>query len=219
MGAKKIIEYDMVFQGTVVGKEIIVPDSGNHDFIGIELDYYRYTFHVTLPIKGIKSESTINIYSITQSSACGVDYAVGDGLMIFAYKHGATYFTGLCCDNKYLKELDRKYENTIKEFRKCSDYRTWRNVAGEIEAAGKVVNQLAEGMWTYHHSDGSVEAEGEFTQGLKEGEWKYYFNQVVSEHYLKSHEYSADLGDPKNILSRVVVYEKGVVVKSQSIWD
>jgi hypothetical protein len=208
MGVKKIVSADCVFQGKIVSKRVVVMSG---------LEYYRYVFYITQPIKGVSDARSIDIYSIAGLGTCEANYAGHNEMIIFAYKRNDKYFTGKCHDNRFIDSVSEDYQKCIESFLTACSYQKWKNVDDELDAEGKVCTWQAEGRWVFYHADGSIESEGTYEHNLKICDWKFYLNKRQSTEYLRRHEYTKELGSPNNILSKTTEYDNGEIIHTQRI--
>lgn len=224
MSVKKIIEYDLVFSGKVIDKEIVntMMDSiDNTTSSSFNIDYYKYSFKINRLISGIHLEDYVTIFSSTQSSACGVNYEIGDELYIYAYEYKGAYQTGLCSFNINLDEVNRCYKKIVRSFEKSKDLKNWKNIDNQLIATGKVVNKKAEGFWIFFHEDNTVESKGNFINGKRHGKWKSYHNKASSEEYFNKLEDAQKVlvKNKSNIIRRLEKYDHGELIESELILD
>jgi hypothetical protein len=217
MGMQKMLESDCIFQGMIISKVEVVPtDSSEASELGT---YWKYKFEVTFPIKNVPDSNVITIYSSTQESACGVNYAIGDELMIFSHTWSNRHWTGICAANKHVANIDSKYQVCIDSFLNSSGSQQWTNVDGSLDSEGTIIFGEAQGEWIYYHDDGSVKSKGHFNKGVKTGEWKYFLDRSAAKDYLRRHpNYTMD-PNSSTIQSRIEIYKEGKVIDRKSIWD
>lgn len=223
MSVAKINNYELVFKGKIISKEVvasetIMKEDSTHAF---SLDYFKYTFEVTEEIKPQLNSNEIVVYSITQGSACGVDYMVNDEYYIFSYVHHGNNFTGLCAANKKVKQAKREFKKVVCQYKKPKDREIWKNVNGEVVSKGKIISNLAEGEWINYHKDGTIKSKGHYVNAKKEGEWHYFENTIGSEelHDRLSESQRKQLKNPKNICNRKEWFEKGERIDIKHIFN
>ncbi len=179
--------------------------------------YFRYTFRIDDLIKGDLKETTVDVYSATQGSMCGVNYNLGTKLLIYSHYSDGYFSTGSCSQNLILENITRPYKKILRKFKRSKKSRKWKNIDGKITAEGKVVKKVAQGAWTYYHEDGTVQSKGSYLNGQLHGEWVYYLSINDSKEHIAalSKEKQAKYTSGEPFLQRTAIYEKGQVVDSK----
>ncbi|MFD2720520.1 hypothetical protein ACFST9_17500 [Hymenobacter monticola] len=122
--AKAWTQAQLVFTGRVVSESLVeMTDTahlrtrtGRDTVITRRMQYRKYTFAVTQPLKGAAGPATIEVLTAGVGSSCGVFYKVGDEFVVFAYtvdtaqnlrgverKITPYYSTGMCTRTKELR--------------------------------------------------------------------------------------------------------------------
>lgn len=223
MSVAKINNYDLVFKGKIIAKETVDSKSITQEdhLTKFSLDYFKYTFEVSEEIKPQLDTKQIIVYSITQSSACGVNYKLNDEYYIFSYENDGKNFTGLCAANMKAKEANRKFKKLLCEYKKPKGQEIWKDLNGLIVSKGKVKANVAEGEWTNFHRYGTIKSKGHYINGKKEGEWHYFADTKESEilYSQLSQAQKEEVIDPKNICNRKEWFENGKRVDHSNIFN
>lgn len=66
----------------------------------------------------------------------------------------------------FMQNLDRNHTGYVQEVSKY----------GKVRAAGKLVNGLPEGEWSYYGYSGELQIRGGYEDGEEIGEWNYYYH-------------------------------------------
>lgn len=76
---------------------------------------------------------------------------------------------------------DKTIEYDVVKGMKTGEFKIFYN-NGNLQMAGKMLNNQNVGLWKYYYPDSQLESEGKFNNDLPEGKWLWYYsNGVIKE--------------------------------------